>query len=141
MTNCSAERRLVMEWHPRASYRNGRFYSEGQSPPGPVSNIRLTIAWMLLILRQRLAKLAMQPRRGSQAAILFKSGDSRGFTVLGARSEHGSTMVCPFPQRDLDEGQLRSAPGVSAQQIDRWADEGGAVAASTIKEPERCSQH
>jgi hypothetical protein len=127
-----------MEWHSRTSYRNGRSYSDDGPPPGPVSNIRLTIAWMLLVARQRLAKLTMHPRRGSRAAILFKSGDSRGFSVLGGDYENASTMVCPFPQRDLDDGRPRSTPGVSAQQIDRWADEGGAVAGPTRKEPRPC---
>lgn len=126
-----------MEWHSRTSYHNGRSYSDDQPPPGPVSNIRLAIAWMLLIFRKRLAR-TLQPRRGSQAAILFKSGDSRGFTLLGGQPEQGSTAACPFPQRDLDDGPPRSAPGASAQQIDRWADEGGALAVPTRKEPRPC---
>ena len=121
-----------MEWRSRTSYRNGRLYDEGP-PTGPVSSVRLTIAWMLLVTRQRFAKLTIQQRPRSNGSILFKSGDSRGFTLLGGESEHASTIPCPFPQRDPDERQPRSARGASAEQIDRWADEGGALAAR--KEP------
>lgn len=126
-----------MEWHSRTSYRNGRLYDEGP-PTGPVSSVRLTIAWMLLIIRQRLAKLTIKQRPGS---ILFKSGDSRGFTLLGGESEHGSTIPCPFPQRNSDGNRPRSAPCASAEQIDRWAEEVGAVAARKRKEADQCSQH
>jgi hypothetical protein len=124
-----------MEWRSRTNYHNGRFYYSDDPVPGPVSNLRLTIAWMLQSLRQRFAR---RQRHTSLETILFKSGDSHGFTVLGGHSGQDSAVICPFPQRDLDSGH--HARGASPLQIDRWADEGGATAGRMRKGPDRCSQ-
>jgi hypothetical protein len=127
-----------MEWRSRSNYHSGRFYYSDDPVPGAVSNVRLTIAWVLQVLRQRFAR---RQRPISLETILFKSGDSHGFTVLGGRSGQASATICPFPQRDGDGREPRSARGATPLQIDRWADEDGAMASRMRKGSDRCSRH
>jgi hypothetical protein len=96
-----------MKWRRETNYHNSRTYPD-EGARLVVISPRPTIAWMLDVMRQRLARL-LKPARQRPEPIVFKPGESRGFTVLGSAvvpplSE--SAITCHFS--GMDKGVARS---------------------------------
>lgn len=78
-----------MRWHRETDYHNGRRYDEEAPPPLVVSRTSLTLAWLLDAARRQFDKLLKAGGEPSLENILLKSGDRRGFSVLGAPRHSG----------------------------------------------------
>jgi len=82
-----------MNWHSEKDYHGSRAYGGSDRP---VSQIRLTIGWMLNVARETVAKLRTRP---SPPTVLLHDG-KHSFSLLGADSPaalRDEAATCAFP--------------------------------------------
>jgi hypothetical protein len=82
-----------MKWHNETDYHGSHSYGSDERP---ISQFRLTIAWVLNIARETLRKLV---RRPSPPTVLLHDG-KHSFSLLGTDSAvrvRNEAASCPFP--------------------------------------------
>jgi hypothetical protein len=98
-----------MNWHSHANYRNGRNYA---AIAGPISNARLTFAW-IVDAAKRMIKALVRPTQAASP----KSGKPRN-------PRHDAPVLhLFFPV----EEPKRADSSDESLELDQWADEGGAT--------------
>jgi hypothetical protein len=83
-----------MKWRSEIDYHGSPVY--GGADERPVGQIRLTIAWLINVAKEALAKLAP---RTSEPTVLLHDG-KHSFSLLGADSPaalRDEAASCPFP--------------------------------------------
>ena len=82
-----------MKWHSEIDYHGSQAYDADERP---VSQFRLTLAWLVARAREMVAKVAARP---SAPTILLHDG-KHSFSLLGADSSAAlahEAASCPFP--------------------------------------------
>lgn len=82
-----------MKWHSEIDYHGSRSYDRDERPVGQFS---LTMAWLLNMAREMVAKVAARP---SAPTVLLRDG-KHSFSLLGAESPSAfrdEAASCPFP--------------------------------------------
>jgi hypothetical protein len=86
-----------MNWHSDRDYHGYRVYGGSDRP---VSQLRLTVAWMVNVAREALGKLGTRP---SPPTVLLHDG-KHSFSLLGADSPaalRDEAATCAFPLKPV----------------------------------------
>jgi len=104
-----------MRWHRQTNFHNSRYYDDEAARAVVVSQVRLTIAWLIDAAQRKFRKITRPAPEPASDMIVVKLGRGRGFTVLGSaiahHAVHESAMTCPFPEQNDASARLRQRLG------------------------------
>jgi hypothetical protein len=87
-----------MNWRTRTNYQNGRDYGDDLPTGGPISNLRITVAWTLDLVKRTFDALLRPTESVRSPAVSSNSRVHHGFTSLGLPDAVRMTP-CVFPER------------------------------------------